>query len=174
SSKYTTFSMIFYIIRKLNIIMQLRRDRLTYFSFIIIFCIIFLFYQYQYASNDSSRIVPFISTIIKNEKFKILPNEYSTIWFKENCFQIKSSHKFAVDNIPNYLNKARLSTNQICQDFVKKFDALFRLEEIHGSLKLSPIYLKKIKQYFNNNDALIEQIKNQVNKINYFEFYSMC
>ncbi|CAF3884759.1 unnamed protein product [Rotaria sp. Silwood2] len=143
--------------------MQLRRDRLTCFSFAIIFCIIILFYQYHYASNESSQTVKFISTIIKNEKFRILPNKYSTIWFKENCFQIAESHKFTVENIPKYLNKARLSPNKICQDFVTKFDALFRLEEIHGSLKLSSIYLKKMKQYFNNNDALIEQIKNQKN-----------
>ncbi|CAF3857080.1 unnamed protein product [Rotaria sordida] len=141
--------------------MQLRRDRLTYVFLIIIFCITILFYQYHYASNQSSQTVQSISKIIKNEKFRILSNEYSTIWFQEHCFQIKDSHKLVVDNIPKYLNKARLSTNQICQDFVKKFDALFRLEEIHGSLKLSSIYLKKINQYFNNDATLVEQIKNQ-------------
>ena len=48
---------------------------------------------------------------------------------------------------------------------MKKFDALFRLQEIHGSLKLSTIYLKKIYRYLNNDKTLIQQIKNQVNRI---------
>jgi hypothetical protein len=54
------------------------------------------------------------------------------------------------------------------REFTKKFDALFRLEEIHGSLKVSSIYLKKINQWLHNDEALIEQIKEQVNIKNYF------
>ncbi len=52
----------------------------------------------------------------------------------------------------------------LTRDFTKKFDALFRLEEIHGSLKLSPIYLKKVNQWLNNDETLLEQIKQQVIK----------
>ena len=48
------------------------------------------------------------------------------------------------------------------RDFVEKFDALFRLEEIYGALKLSPIYLKKINRWLNNDEQLVKQIKNQV------------
>lgn len=49
-----------------------------------------------------------------------------------------------------------------CREFTKTFDAIFRLEEIHGSLKISPIYLKKINQWLHNDEELLQQIKNQV------------
>jgi hypothetical protein len=84
------------------------------------------------------------------------------IWFQNHCFQIKDSDKLAIENLQTYLNNARLSTNEICREFTKKFDALFRLEEIHGSLKVSPIYLNKINQWLHNDETLIEQIKKQV------------
>ena len=48
------------------------------------------------------------------------------------------------------------------RDFAVRFDALFRLEEIYGVLKLSPTYLKKIKQWLHNDEQLLEQIRKQV------------
>ena len=51
---------------------------------------------------------------------------------------------------------------------VKKFDGLFRLEEIYGSLKLSPIYLKKVNVWLRNDATLLEQIKKQVKFIYYY------
>jgi len=54
-----------------------------------------------------------------------------------------------------------------------KFDALFRLEEISASLKLSSIYLKKVNQWLHNDKTLIEKIRKQVNRINYL-IYIEC
>jgi hypothetical protein len=50
------------------------------------------------------------------------------------------------------------------RDFAQRFDDLFRLEEIFGSLKLSPVYLKKINQWLQNDERLLKQIKRQVNR----------
>ncbi|CAF0748762.1 unnamed protein product [Adineta steineri] len=83
------------------------------------------------------------------------------MWYRKHCFQIKESDKLAIENLVKYLNNARLSTNEICQEFVKKFDALFRLEEIYGALQISPIYLKKINKWLHNDETLIGQIKKQ-------------
>jgi len=69
-------------------------------------------------------------------------------------------------------NKFYLFESLFCflnRNFVKKFDSLFRLEEIYGSLKISSIYLKKINQWLHNDESLIEQIKRQVNPILYLE-----
>ncbi|CAF4763418.1 unnamed protein product, partial [Rotaria sp. Silwood2] len=45
--------------------------------------------------------------------------------------------------------------------FATTFNALFRLEEIYGLLKLSPVYLNKVNQWLHNDATLIEQIKKQ-------------
>ena len=55
-----------------------------------------------------------------------------------------------------------LSLLFLFRKFTKKFDALFRLEEIYSSLKISPIYLKKINQWLHDDETLLEQIKKQV------------
>ncbi|CAF2236593.1 unnamed protein product [Rotaria magnacalcarata] len=142
--------------------MQSRRLELMCLLFTIIFCIIISIYQYYFVLNLPSQSILFTSAKLKSDKFRILPNEHSSIWFQKNCFQIKQrSDNLAIANIPKYLNNARSSTNQICKDFVQKFDAVFRLEEIHGSLKISPVYLQKINRYFNKDAKLVEQIKNQ-------------
>lgn len=48
------------------------------------------------------------------------------------------------------------------REFTTKFDDLFRLEEIIGSLKISPTYMTKINLWLHNDQKLIEQIKKQV------------
>ncbi len=68
-----------------------------------------------------------------------------------------------------YLYKKKFSFFFFNREFTNKFDALFRLEEIYGSLKLSSIYLKKINQWLHNDETLIGQIKNQVNTMNCFQ-----
>ena len=48
------------------------------------------------------------------------------------------------------------------REFAEKFNDLFRLEEIVGSLKISPTYMTKINQWLHDDQTLIEQIKKQV------------
>ncbi|UJR23569.1 hypothetical protein I4U23_026557 [Adineta vaga] len=141
--------------------MQLRRDGSTFFLLIILFFLIILFYQHHYTNSqyfEQSQIKPIIST---KEKFRSFIDKHSSIWYRQKCFRNKDSNRLAIENLPKYLNNARSSTNELCQEFVKKFDALFRLEEIHGSLQISPIYLKKINKWLHNDEQLLEQIKKQ-------------
>ncbi len=51
------------------------------------------------------------------------------------------------------------------RQFLTTFNALFRLDEIYGLLKLSPVYLKKINQWLHNDEILLRQIRKQVNYI---------
>lgn len=96
--------------------MQFRRDGSTFFFLIIVCFIIILFYQHHYASNQLSRIGEFYSEIKTNEKFRSSSYDYSSIrLFRTHCFQIKDSDKPAIENLQNYLNNARISTNEICQ-----------------------------------------------------------
>ncbi|CAF1033146.1 unnamed protein product [Rotaria sordida] len=126
---------------------------------LFLFFLIILFYQLHYKSELSIPIeIPILS---KSETFKIVSNEYSSLWYQKYCFKNKLSQKLVLENLPQYLNNARVSTNKICQQFATKFDALFRLEEIYGLLKLSPVYLNKINQWLHNDELLIEQIKKQ-------------
>ncbi|CAF0791586.1 unnamed protein product [Adineta ricciae] len=83
------------------------------------------------------------------------------VWYREKCFRNKHADHLAIENLPKYLQNARTSTNEACQKFVQKFDALFRLEEIYGALEISPIYLKKINGWLRNDEQLVEQIKKQ-------------
>ena len=75
---------------------------------------------------------------------------------------MKLAQQLVVENLPRYLNNARSSRHKPCREFAARFDALFRLEEIYGLLKLSPVYLKKINQWLHGDQRLIEQIRKQV------------
>jgi hypothetical protein len=48
------------------------------------------------------------------------------------------------------------------RQFATIFNALFRLDEIYGSLKLSSVYLNKVNQWLRNDETLLAQIKKQV------------
>lgn len=56
------------------------------------------------------------------------------------------------------------------REFAATFDALFRLDEIYGLLKLSPAYLNKVKQWLHNDETLLEQIRKQVYLVFYQEW----
>jgi 5-bromo-4-chloroindolyl phosphate hydrolysis protein len=56
-----------------------------------------------------------------------------------------------------------LQKNDVSRQFVTRFNALFRLDEIYGLLKLSPVYLNKINQWLHNDELLLKQIRKQVN-----------
>ncbi|CAF3363057.1 unnamed protein product [Rotaria sp. Silwood1] len=135
------------------------RDTSILIFIFIFFLLIIVFYQLNYQIEPSiSREIIILS---KSEKFKIVSNEYSSLWFQKLCLKTTLSEKLVVENLPQYLNNARLSTDNICRQFATKFDALFRLEEIYGLLKLSPVYLNKVNQWLHNDTILIEQLKKQ-------------
>lgn len=75
---------------------------------------------------------------------------------------MKLAQQLVLENLPRYLNHARSSRHKPCREFAATFDALFRLEEIYGLLKLSPVYLKKINRWLHGDERLIEQIRKQV------------
>jgi hypothetical protein len=156
----------------------MRRD-----LWIIFFLLILIILLYQLHDADSSLRTESL-VLLNNEKFKIQTNEYSSIWYKKNCFKIKFSEKLVLEKFPEYLNNTRLSTNEICRlvfstfqifekkkifffcrEFLTKFHALFRLDEIYGLLKLSPVYLNKVNKWLHNNEILLKQIRKQVNYI---------
>ncbi|CAF3833583.1 unnamed protein product [Rotaria magnacalcarata] len=126
---------------------------------LFIFLLIILFYQLQYSIDSSASIKILVSQ--NNEKFKNISNEYSSLWYQKHCLKTKLAQKLVVEDLVKYLNNAHTSKNQICRQFATIFNALFRLEEIYGLLKLSPVYLNKINQWLHNDQVLIEQIKEQ-------------
>lgn len=135
--------------------MQIRRELSILFFLTFLFLFTILLYRLN-TSTDSSAV-----KIYNIHKFRIRFNEKSSTWYQENCFNLKSSGELAVEKYPEYLHAAHLSDNKFCQEFVKRFDALFRLDDIYGSLKLSPIYLKKVSQWLNNNEDLLKQMQKQ-------------
>ncbi|CAF4562493.1 unnamed protein product, partial [Rotaria sp. Silwood2] len=126
---------------------------------LFLFFLIILFYRFHYKIEPSTPIE--IPILLKSEKFKIVSNEYSSLWYQKHCLKSKLTEKLVVENLSQYLNNARSSTNKICRQFATTFNALFRLEEIYGLLKLSPVYLNKVNQWLHNDATLIEQIKKQ-------------
>ncbi|CAF4972029.1 unnamed protein product [Rotaria socialis] len=127
---------------------------------LFIFLLIILFYQLKYTIDPSVSIKVPVSQ--NNEKFKIISNEYSSLWYQKHCLKTKLAQKLVVEDLVKYLNNAHTSKNQICRQFATIFYAIFRLEEMYGLLKLSPVYLNKINQWLHNDQILIEQIKKQV------------
>ncbi|CAF0786926.1 unnamed protein product [Adineta steineri] len=139
--------------------MQLRRDVPIFFFLLITIFLLILLFQLHYTVDPSTRAG--LSKLIKNQKFRILTNKYSSLWYQTNCFQVQQSQKLVLEKLPEYLKNSHSSKNEICRQFATIFNALFHLDEIYGSLKLSPIYLKKINQWLHNNDVLLEQIRKQ-------------
>ncbi|CAF3583204.1 unnamed protein product [Rotaria socialis] len=126
---------------------------------LFIFLLLILFYQLKYTIDPSVSIKVPVSQ--NNEKFKIISNEYSSLWYQKHCLKTKLAQKLVVEDLVKYLNNAHTSKNQICRQFATIFYAIFRLEEMYGLLKLSPVYLNKINQWLHNDQILIEQIKKQ-------------
>jgi len=59
--------------------MQFRRDGSIFYFILMICFIIILFYQHYYTSKQSPQLAESLSIEIKNEKFRILSNKYSTV-----------------------------------------------------------------------------------------------
>lgn len=155
------FQWIFHFRQRHFLMFPTRRDLTAFIFIIFVFLLVVLFYQHRYASDLTRRTSSFTFISRINEKFRLKNVDKTNLWFRENCFQLDSTSQFAVEHLPTYLTKARTTNNKFCENFVEKFDALFRLEDIYGVLKLSPIYLKKINRWLNNDEKLIKKIKNQ-------------
>ncbi|CAF1061312.1 unnamed protein product [Didymodactylos carnosus] len=85
--------------------------------------------------------------------------EHSPVWYEQQCF---STHTpLLLENLYAYLSKTQMFSIKACRQLEDKFNSIFRVDEIYGALKLSPVYLKKVKQWLNNDEQLIAQIRNQ-------------
>ncbi|CAF1089861.1 unnamed protein product, partial [Didymodactylos carnosus] len=127
---------------------QLKRDAC---SICLLFSVVlFLTFAYLHL-NDSlnGQQTPFTMT---------LPDK-SPMWYQQHCFNTESP--LLLENLYTYISQTRKSSIEACRQLANKFDSIFRLDEIYGSLKLSPIYLKKVKKWLNNDEQLITQIRKQ-------------
>ena len=88
--------------------MQMRRDRLPFFPLIIIVTIIVLLHQYHYLSDESSGTLSPVSTVMPNEKFKTLPNKYSSVMllFGKTSFLRKQIHYLEMVSRTLFQNKS--------------------------------------------------------------------
>ncbi|CAF0743136.1 unnamed protein product [Adineta ricciae] len=140
-------------------IVQLRREVSIFFLLLTLGFLVILLYQLHYTVDPTKRFTS--SNLSKNQHFEILNDEYPSSWYRKYCFRLKPTQILAVDKLPKYLKTARLSNDKNCQRFVTIFDALFRLDEIVGALKVSSVYLEKINQWLHNDESLLEQIRQQ-------------
>ncbi|CAF1118326.1 unnamed protein product [Adineta ricciae] len=140
-------------------IMQLRREASIFFLLLTLGFLVILLYQLHYTVDPAKRLTSLNSP--KHQHFEILTDEYPSSWYRKYCFRLNPTQILAMDKLPKYFKTARLSNDKNCQRFVTTFDALFRLDEIVGALKVSSVYLEKINQWLHNDESLLEQIRQQ-------------